>query len=130
MILGPIFDRLCVPTDPGPVIRIGGNSAEDSCFVPDGHAAPASTHCVQNITMGDLGAYKRFAELSPNCSFVIDTNLMQVRLGSLFSLLCSVSLAFCTHLRWNMADRRGILQWRRRMFVRLGRPGSGRTSPR
>lgn len=62
---------------PGPVIRIGGNSAEDSCFVPDGHALPALTHCVQNITMADLVAYRRFAEVSPNCTFVIDTNLMQ-----------------------------------------------------
>lgn len=62
---------------PGPVLRIGGNSAEDSCFVAAGAPPPNLTHCVQNITMADLNAYRRFAEIAPNVTYVIDTNLMQ-----------------------------------------------------
>jgi hypothetical protein len=60
-----------------PVIRIGGNSAEDSCYIPNASTAPASPHCTQNITAADLAAYARFAAVAPNVSYVIDTNLMQ-----------------------------------------------------
>lgn len=62
---------------PGPTLRIGGNSAEDTCFVAAGHGPPNSVHCVQNVTAADLDAYRRFAEIAPNISYVIDTNLMQ-----------------------------------------------------
>ena len=62
---------------PGPTLRVGGNSAEDTCFVAAGDAQPNSTHCVQNVTAKDLSAYRRFAEIAPNISYVIDTNLMQ-----------------------------------------------------
>eukprot|EP01043_Picozoa_sp_COSAG02_P052456 COSAG02_NODE_5655_length_4148_cov_172.597184_2_plen_403_part_00 len=61
----------------GPTLRLGGNSAEQTCFVAAGAAPPNSTHCAQNVTAADLGAYRRFAAIAPNISYVIDTNLMQ-----------------------------------------------------
>jgi hypothetical protein len=61
----------------GPTLRLGGDSAEETCFVAAAAAPPNSTHCVQNVTAADLGAYRRFAEIAPNISYVIDTNLMQ-----------------------------------------------------
>lgn len=61
----------------GPTLRLGGNSAEETCFVAAGATLPNSTHCVQKVTPADLGAYRRFATIAPNISYVIDTNLMQ-----------------------------------------------------
>ena len=59
----------------GPVIRVGGDSAEQTCFVDSEH--PPAPGCTRNLTLADLGAYRRFAEIAPNISYVIDTNLQQ-----------------------------------------------------
>ena len=62
---------------PGPTLRFGGNSAEESCYAATGIPPPNSSHCTHKITAQDLSAYRRFAEIAPNISYVIDTNLMQ-----------------------------------------------------
>ena len=61
----------------GPTLRLGGDSAEETCFVAAGAAPPNSPHCSHNVTAADLDAYRRFAEIAPNISYVIDTNLVQ-----------------------------------------------------
>ena len=44
---------------PGPVLRLGGNSADASCFVEDGEALPPG--CDYRITWEALQSYKTFA---------------------------------------------------------------------
>ena len=65
----------------GPVIRIGGDSADQSCWAPRPPGSTADeTQCARNISSADLLAYRAFAEAagpSANISFVIDTNLKQ-----------------------------------------------------
>ena len=58
---------------PGPVLRIGGGSADSSCYVPSGPMPPG---CGQRITLDDLRGYARFAETESdlNVSFVLDVN--------------------------------------------------------
>ena len=59
----------------GPVLRIGGNSADDSCYESPNTGAYAG--CKHNITAADLLAYKTFAmstAAAANVSYVIDTN--------------------------------------------------------
>ena len=65
----------------GPILRLGGNSADSSCW----HTASSGGHCVAkrggvtksvpccsyNITDRDLQAYSAFAKIAPNTSFVI-----------------------------------------------------------
>jgi hypothetical protein len=60
----------------GPNVRIGGNSADESCFVEDG---PLPSGCHHRITSKDLPFYKSFAASAAgqgglNASFVIDVN--------------------------------------------------------
>lgn len=69
---------LCSPfhSHPGPVLRLGGNSADESCFNDDGHAV--SSLCHYNITSRDLNAYRAFANKTAadlDISFVIDTDM-------------------------------------------------------
>ena len=56
----------------GPVLRLGGNSADKSCF--DDSSTPG---CAHRITKEELAAYKEFAHgvgADLNVSYVIDTN--------------------------------------------------------
>ena len=59
----------------GPVLRLGGNSADDSCFGGGGGSAAL---CKYNISAaGDLAAYRAFAASTAadaNVSYVIDVN--------------------------------------------------------
>jgi hypothetical protein len=66
----------------GAVLRIGGNSADESCWLPEHGGrpiAPPSCNCAYNLTSVDLDAYRSFAALArnlgANVSFVLDTNL-------------------------------------------------------
>ena len=52
----------------GPVLRIGGNSADESCFESN------VTGCNHIITSDELKHYKAFAATAPNVSFVVDVN--------------------------------------------------------
>jgi len=66
----------------GPVIRIGGDSADNSCWWPRPEGSrPDEAQCKQgNITAVDLQVYKAFALAAgpgANLSYVIDTNLKQ-----------------------------------------------------
>ena len=67
----------------GPVLRIGGNSADDSCFVAQGAPPPPAALCRYNITAAvDLAAYRTFAARTArdaNVSFVIDVNITITR---------------------------------------------------
>jgi len=65
------FSAGAFPAAPGPVLRIGGNSADESCYAE----AVRSPRCKYEITRGDLEAYRAFARVAPNVSFVLDTNL-------------------------------------------------------
>ena len=58
---------------PGPVLRIGGGSADASCFVD---AGPMPSGCGHRITRADLAEYAAFAAREPdlNLSYVIDVN--------------------------------------------------------
>ena len=58
---------------PGPVLRIGGGSADASCFVD---AGPMPLGCGHRITRADLAEYAAFAAREPdlNLSYVIDVN--------------------------------------------------------
>jgi hypothetical protein len=59
---------------PGPVMRLGGNSADGSCFKTNQTLPP---QCKYVITGQDLAAYKVFASNTANdcnVSYVIDTN--------------------------------------------------------
>ena len=61
----------------GPVLRLGGNSADSSCFQPADNPGSLPPGCRYKITDADLNAYARFAEETAkdlNISFVIDTN--------------------------------------------------------
>jgi hypothetical protein len=70
---------------PGPILRLGGNSADSSCWhtVNSGgtctrtrdHVKTSSPCCAYNITEKDLEAYAEFAKIAPNISYVIDTDL-------------------------------------------------------
>ena len=58
---------------PGPVVRVGGGSADSSCFVPVG---PMPTGCGYRITHAALAEYGAFAarEADLNVSYVVDVN--------------------------------------------------------
>ena len=61
----------------GPVLRLGGNSADSSCFQAADNPAGMPPGCRYTITDSDLIAYTRFAEDTAkdlNISYVIDTN--------------------------------------------------------
>jgi hypothetical protein len=61
---------------PGPTLRFGGNSADDSAWVTD-KAPPLPDGISYGITAQDLAAYTRFAgetARAANVSFIIDTN--------------------------------------------------------
>ena len=59
---------------PGPVLRIGGNSADKSCFVED--ELPLPRGCDYRITSEQLRAYASFAAQFPelNITYVLDVN--------------------------------------------------------
>lgn len=66
----------------GAVVRVGGNSADESCWLPRAGAqpvAPVGCSCSYNITSVDLDTYRSFAaeaaRLGANVSFVLNTNL-------------------------------------------------------
>ena len=69
----------------GPTIRIGGNSADASCWGPD-----ATSLCVShNITAADLAAYRTFVTTTAkdvNTSLVIDTNFGSSVLPSAYTV--------------------------------------------
>ena len=64
--------RLTPGRHPGPVLRLGGGSADASCFVE----GPMPPGCGHRITRADLAGYAAFAhkESDLNLSFVIDVN--------------------------------------------------------
>ena len=58
---------------PGPVLRLGGNSADASCFVDGDTKMPAG--CSYRITQAHLAEYLAFARRDDlNLSFVLDVN--------------------------------------------------------
>lgn len=69
----------------GPILRLGGNSADSSCWhtVSSGgtctrtrdHVTTSFPCCAYNITEKDLDAYAAFAKIAPNITYVIDTDL-------------------------------------------------------
>ena len=66
----------------GAVVRVGGNSADESCWLPrsaERPVAPSGCRCSYNITSVDLDTYRSFAaeaaKLGANVSFVLNTNL-------------------------------------------------------
>ena len=61
---------------PGPTLRFGGNSADNSAWL-DHPDAPLPTGCNYGITQRDLSAYVNFASrtaAAANVSLIIDTN--------------------------------------------------------
>lgn len=61
----------------GPVLRLGGNSADGSCYASDISGQQLPAKCKYAITAKDLAAYKTFAlQTAKDCniSYVIDTN--------------------------------------------------------
>ena len=77
------FARMTPGPHEGPVLRIGGNSADSSCWLPEVGGPPilpaAACSCGYNLTTADLDTYRAFAnlasDLGANVSFVLDTNL-------------------------------------------------------
>ena len=61
---------------PGPTLRFGGNSADDSAWMTD-PTAPLPHGCSYAITSADLAAYTAFAgqtAAAANVSLIVDTN--------------------------------------------------------
>ncbi|KAK3248317.1 hypothetical protein CYMTET_42214 [Cymbomonas tetramitiformis] len=61
---------------PGPVLRLGGTSADNTCF----EYPPKTEGCSYNLTISDLATYRRFAKsalerFGMNLPFVLGTNL-------------------------------------------------------
>ena len=53
----------------GPVLRIGGNSADSSCFESN------ASGCKHAIQRDELQNYATFAKIAPNISYVVDVDL-------------------------------------------------------
>lgn len=61
----------------GPVLRVGGNSADESCLKVNPGGDQDYSGCGYNISSVDFAAYLQFASVTAaqtNMSFVLDTN--------------------------------------------------------
>ena len=66
--------------NPGPVIRVGGDSSDTSCFIgSDGNMPVQGCTCDYNITISDLQLYRnfstKFSAQNGHVKFVLGTNL-------------------------------------------------------
>lgn len=87
----------------GPIIRIGGNSADESVYNPNSLAVPNNTR--YNISAMDLKSYEQFGK-EFDVAFVIDTNF-----------------AVANSAKWGVAHIQGVAQvmeWNRIKAVEIG----------
>jgi len=60
------------------LIRVGGNSADESVWNPDGQRLPPQYHVEYNITQLDLASYRRFGDaLGGTAAFVLDLSFIR-----------------------------------------------------